>query len=68
MRETGYGAWREQRGLAKSSVGTFVSDAKRVEHHYGDLDELFAKDQLDWVLREPRYEAPDRRELRVCSG
>ena len=41
MQTSGYRAWLEQRGLAKSSADTYVSDAKRVERHYGDLDELY---------------------------
>ena len=61
MQTSGYRAWLEQRGLVKSSVGTYVSDAKRVEDHYGDLDELYSKDRLAGVLQELRYSADDAR-------
>ena len=61
MQTSGYRAWLEQRGLAKSSADTYVSDAKRVERHYGDLDELYSKDRLAGVLQELRYSADDAR-------
>ena len=61
MQTSGYRAWLEQRGLEKASVATYVSDAKRVERHYGDLDELYSKDRLAGVLQELRYSADDAR-------
>ena len=61
MQASGYRAWLESRGLAKSSIDTYVSDAKRVERHYGDLDELYSKDRLAEVLQELRYSANDER-------
>ena len=61
MQTTGYKAWLEGRGLAQRSVGTFVSDAKRVERYYGDLDELYAENRLASVLQELQYSASDKR-------
>ena len=63
MQIDGYRAWLEQRqpSLAQSSINTLVTDAKRVERHYGDLDELYAKDRLAGVLRELRYSTDDAR-------
>ena len=61
MQISSYRAWLEQRGLKKSSVDTYVTDAKRVEHHYGDLDELYSTDRLAGVLRELEYSAEDAR-------
>ena len=61
MQTSSYRAWLEQRGLAKSSADTYVSDAKRVERHYGDLDEIYAKDCLAGVLQELQYSAGDAR-------
>ena len=51
----------ERRLLKQSTVKTYISDAKRVEKHYGDLDELYAKDHLAGVLRELKYSADDER-------
>ena len=53
--------WLEQRDLSQSSVDTYVSDTKRVERHYGDLDELYAKDGLAGILQDLRYSADDAR-------
>ena len=61
MQTSGYRAWLEQRGVAKSTGDTYVSDAKRVERYYGDLDELYSKDRLAGVLQELRYSADDAR-------
>ena len=61
MQASGYRAWLESRGLAKSSIDTYVSDAKRVERHYGDLDDLYSMDRLAGVLQELRYSANDER-------
>lgn len=61
MQTLGYKAWLNQRGLAKSSVRTYVTDAKRVERYYGDLDELHSRDHLDGVLQDLWYSADDGR-------
>lgn len=61
MQSSGYRAWLKQRDLAQSSIGTYVSDARRVEKHYGDLDELYAKDRLSGVLHALQYSADDER-------
>lgn len=61
MQTDTYKAWLEQRGLAQSSADTYISDAKRVERHYGDLDELYANDRLAGVLQELQYSATDKR-------
>ena len=61
MQTSSYGAWLEQRGLAKSSADTYVLDARRVERHYGDLDEIYAKDCLAGVLQELQYSSGDAR-------
>ena len=61
MRTDEYRAWLEQSELSESSVSTGVSDTKRVEKHYGDLDGLYDEDRLEGVLRELRYSAEDKR-------
>ena len=45
-------SWLKPRGLSPSTVNTYISDAKRVERDYGDLDELCAKNRLAEVLQE----------------
>ncbi|MDE0679608.1 MAG: endonuclease NucS [Gammaproteobacteria bacterium] len=61
MKTTAYRAWLEARGLAQRSLGTRISDAKRVENHYGDLDELYAENRLANVLQELQYSKSDQR-------
>lgn len=46
MNRHGFKEWLEQRGLKKSSVVTALSDAKRVENHCGDLDQLYTANRL----------------------
>ena len=61
MQEIGYRAYLERDDLKQSTVNTYISDAKRVEEYYGDLDNLYAKDRLAGVLGELRYSADDAR-------
>ena len=61
MQTDSYRSWLVQRGLVQSSVSTRISDTKRVERHYGDLDELYAKNGLAGVLQELQYSADDKR-------
>ena len=61
MDTQGFRAWLEQRDLRESTVRTWLTDAKRVEKDYGDLDELYAEDRLAGVLKQLRYSAADAR-------
>ena len=61
LRTDEYRAWLERGNLAASSIGTLVSDARRVDKHYGDLDGLYDEDRLEGVLREFQYSAEDKR-------
>ena len=61
MRTEPFRAWLEQSGLERSTVDSYASDAKRVEKHYGDLDELYSEDRLERLLRDLRYSAEDAR-------
>ena len=54
-------AWLEQRPIKKSTVRTYVTDAKRIECCYEDLDALYAKDRLAEVLESLQYSAGDAR-------
>jgi len=42
----GFKEWLEQRGLKKNAVNTYLTDARRVERHYGDLDQLYKTQRL----------------------
>ena len=37
----GFKEWLDQRGLKENTVATYLSDAKGVEKHFGDLDQLY---------------------------
>lgn len=57
MRDLDFKKWLSEKGLVASSVATRLSDARRVETHYGDLDTAFAQDRLDNILA---YSTTDR--------
>ncbi len=61
MDEKGFRMWLEEGGLKESSIQTHITDVKRVERHYGNLEALYRKDRFDEVLRELRYTAEDER-------
>ena len=46
MDELGSRTILEQRDSMKSSIDTYTTDAKRVEAHYGDLDDFHQQDPL----------------------
>ena len=52
MQTDSFRSWLQPRGLSPSTVDTYISDARRVERDYGDLDELCAKNRLAGVLQE----------------
>ena len=60
LRADKYRDWLEREGLAKSSIDTRISHAKRVEEHYDDLDGLFDEDRLEGVIGELQYSAEDK--------
>ena len=61
MDRNGFRTWLEQRGdLSKSAVGTYISDAKRVERHYGDLDKLYEENRLSEALKAEIPDVADR--------
>ena len=61
MQTDSYRTWLGQFGRRATTISTYVYDAKRVEKHYGDLDELYTTDRLAGVLQELRYSAEDAR-------
>lgn len=60
MRETEYRAWLGAQGQAPSTISTRLSDARRVEAHYSELDEAFDLDRCESLLAGLRYTAADR--------
>ena len=59
-----YRDWLTESGREQSNVSTLISDAKRVERHYGDLDELYDEDELTEVLNSLQYSKDDERRNR----
>ena len=57
MNESEFRTWLERRGLAEATVNTYVSDARRVERDYGNLDELCAEGRLEEVRQNLRTRA-----------
>ena len=46
MNKHGFKEWLERRGLKKNSVTSHLSDARRIEKHCGDLDQLYQAHRL----------------------
>ena len=49
------------RNTTPRTIGTQISKLERVEKHYGDLDEHYARDRLDSVIASLRYTSEDKR-------
>ena len=68
MQEIGYTEWlkeQEKQGggpYDPATVDQYITDAKRVEKVYGNLDELYAKDCLAEVLQKLEYAAKARKQ------
>lgn len=60
MREDDFRAWMEAQGNAPATISTRVSDARRIERHYGDLDELYDRDRFASIIENLTYTAADR--------
>lgn len=56
-----FGEWLVGRGNQPSSVSSRISELKRLETEYGDLDELYDRDRFAAVLGELRYTKDDER-------
>lgn len=59
MRDTEYRAWLETQELAKRSIGTKMSDARRVDQEHGDLDAHFEEDRMVSLLDTFAYSKAD---------
>ena len=56
--------WLARRGLKSSSVSTQISDVRRLEKHYGDLDELYDQDGCAATLDNLQYSKDDEKQGR----
>jgi hypothetical protein len=56
-------AWLEQnkKNANRSTINTLVTDAKRVDTEYGDLDQHYEDDKLESIIASLRYTANDQR-------
>lgn len=57
-----YITWIHQHLENQSTRQTALSDVRRIESLYGDLDALYEEDGLEWVLSELGYTASDERD------
>lgn len=59
MRSDDFKAWLAAQGQASASISTRLSDARRVESLYGDLDQAFEDDRFDAILADLAYSKAD---------
>lgn len=62
-----YQSWLEQRGFERRTVQSYISDVRRIERAYGNLDEIYDRDKLT-VLLDLEYSKDDERENRPNSS
>ncbi|MCT7943628.1 hypothetical protein [Shewanella holmiensis] len=55
MKSELYRSWLELQGDAENTIAAQMHRTGRVESHYGDLDELHAKDGLNPLIGELTY-------------
>lgn len=59
MRSDDFKAWLVAQGQASASISTRLSDARRVQSLYGDLDQAFEGDRFEAILADLAYSKPD---------
>jgi hypothetical protein len=59
LREEEFRAWIQAQGHALNTVSTRLADARRVERHYGDLDDAYEADGFAAILEDLAYSAED---------
>lgn len=62
--KSNYRSWLEAMKYSPNTVAAQLHRTKRVEQHYGDLDEHYANDRLTSLIGELRYTAEDARRNR----
>jgi len=60
----GYRQWLEQQKYQGGTITAQMHRAGRVEEHYGDLDEHYAKDRMASLIEALTYSTDDRRHNR----
>ncbi len=64
MRQDDFRRWLEEQQYKPSSIQTALSDAKRIETYYGDLDDGYDVDELRNMLAAFEYTKADERRNR----
>jgi hypothetical protein len=60
MHEQEFRAWMEARGNSAATISTHISDGRRIERYYGDLDAAYDRDQFASILQELAYSTSDQ--------
>lgn len=60
MDEQGFRAWLEQDGQVSATISSRISDVRRVERHYGDLDAAHDGDRFAAILKDLAYSGADK--------
>ena len=60
MKEAAFRAWMAEQGNSPGTISTRISDGRRIEAHYGDLDEEYEKDRFASILETLKYSPGDR--------
>ena len=59
MKEVPFRVWlKVERGMSAGTVGSRISNCRRVERHEGDLDAHYDSDELDGLLQRLNPEEP----------
>lgn len=61
MKQDEFRKWLVAQGQSDATASSRASSAKRVEQHLGDLDELFAREDRDSILKRFAYTSEDER-------
>ena len=60
MDEKALAAWSVAQKYKKSTTSTRLSDIRAIEKVYGDLEDLYAQDGLEGLLKELAYSSKDK--------
>lgn len=64
MREAEFRGWLKAQNFAENTVSTRLSDTRRVELHYGDLDSAYEHDRFTAILSSLAYSKEDEKVAR----
>lgn len=60
----GYKRWLEAEGYVPNVVTSRISNVERIEKFYGDIDQHYDKDRLQWLYGQFQYSTKDQRSNR----